>query len=184
MYVETFHWGLALGALLLTGAAIWLAFRVRRRLGRRSRVRRAARALRAERLAAGVLEACGYEVIGRQVRQSWGLCADDEDVKFTLIADYLVERRGQRWVAEVKTGDRALDLRYGPTRRQLLEYREAFAVDGVLLVDAERQTVRSVRFRHRPKRWATAAIQFGAGLLVGLVLGGVLALLRDGHGAP
>ena len=73
--------------------------------------------------------------------------------------------------SEVKTGERALDLRHGPTRRQLLEYRQAFAVDGVLLVDAEGRSVRSVRFPRggelsRPSRLAP----FGIGLLSGVAL--------------
>ena len=77
------------------------------------------------------------------------MLAEAHEVEFTLIADYLVERDGRRWVAEVKTGERALDLRHGPTRRQMLEYRHAFDVDGVLLVDAEGQQITRVRFRER-----------------------------------
>jgi hypothetical protein len=158
--------------LVLAGAA--LALWLRRWVGRRSRRQRIARAQRAERNAAGLLEARGFAVLGRQVRQSWSLVADTDEVEFTLVADYLVERGGRRWVAEVKTGDRALDLRHGPTRRQLLEYRQAFAVDGVLLVDAEGQSVRHVHFRGsaaassaRPR-----AVAFGVGVISGLSLAG------------
>jgi hypothetical protein len=165
------HW--LLGALGVAAASVWVAFRAQRWLGRRSLQRRAARAQRAERRAAGLLEARGYEVLGRQVRKTWSLSADGEEVPFTLIADYLVQGRGRRWVAEVKTGERALDLRHGPTRRQLLEYREAFDVEGVLLVDAEGQTVRSVHF-HKPARGGgvSGLAWFGAGLVVGLALFG------------
>jgi hypothetical protein len=182
--------GASLRALLLVvlllasvGLTLWLSSWH----DRRSRCRRVARAQRAERDAAGLLEAHGFAVLGRQVRQSWSLVADADEVEFTLIADYLVERRGRRWVAEVKTGERALDLRHAPTRRQLLEYRQAFAVDGVLLVDAEGQSLRSVHFRdaggalragaRSPGRMAA----FGVGLISGLSLAGYW-FFTHGHG--
>ncbi len=162
-----------LGALVVAAVSVWLTLRVRRWAARRALQRRAARAQRAERRAAGLLEARGYEVLGRQVRRTWTLSADGEEVPFTLIADYLVQGGGRRWVAEVKTGERALDLRHGPTRRQLLEYREAFDVAGVLLVDAEGQTLRSIHFRG-PARGGRLRnfFWFGAGLALGVLLFG------------
>ena len=167
---------LALAALALVGG-IWLALAVRHRLDGLSRELRVARALRAEREAALLLETNGYVLRGRQVRRTWSVLAEAHEVEFTLIADYLVERNGQRWVAEVKTGERSLDLRHGPTRRQMLEYRQAFDVDGVLLVDAEGQQITRVRFRERPtlaprpRLWV-----FCAGVAAGVWLGGYLAI--------
>jgi hypothetical protein len=165
---------LLFGLLVLASIAVTLG--LRRWADRRSRRRRVARAQRAERDAAGLLEARGFEVLGRQVRQSWSLMADAEEVQFTLVADYVVERQGRRWVAEVKTGERALDLRHGPTRRQLLEYRQAFAVEGVLLVDAEGRSLRSIHFRDahgaREGRGGQRLVAFGVGLLSGLTLAG------------
>ena len=61
-------------------------------------------------------------------------------------ADYLVELRGELLVAEVKTGEEAPQLSSAATRRQLLEYRVAFAVDGVLLVCPERGAIHRVDF--------------------------------------
>jgi hypothetical protein len=163
---------LGLSALALS---VWACLWLRAAFERRSRRRRAVRAQRAERDAAGLLEAHGFLVLGRQVRQRWALSVDGRELPFTLVADYLVEREGQRWVAEVKTGERCLDLRHGPTRRQLLEYREAFAADGVLLVDAEGRTLRSVRFRgpsegRGRRRFALALVTFSIGLALGLTL--------------
>ena len=150
----------------------WLALAVRRSLAGLSRRRRSARAQRAERDAAQLLEASGFHVLGRQQRQRWALEVDGRAVEFTLIADYLVERAGRRWVAEVKTGERALDLRHGPTRRQLLEYQQAFAVDGVLLVDAEGGSLSSVSFiEPRGAPGASRLWIFAAGLISGLALG-------------
>jgi hypothetical protein len=174
-------------ALALVVASVWLAARLRRWWGRRIRVRRAARAHAAERDALGLLDESGFRVIGRQVRQSWGVVADGDTVRFTLIADYLVERDGQRWVAEVKTGERALDLRHGPTRRQLLEYREAFGAHGVLLVDAEGRRLRDVRFFGGGKvgpdgTRGRLAIGLAAGIGIGIGIGVGLALWIAGPG--
>ncbi len=84
-----------------------------------------------------MLERAGYRVLERQTRGSWTVYADGEPVEVGLRADLLVARGGRRYVAEVKTGKLAPRLDHAATRRQLLEYRMVFGVDGVLLVDAE-----------------------------------------------
>ncbi|MDP9001298.1 MAG: hypothetical protein M3O46_14445 [Myxococcota bacterium] len=99
------------------------------------------RAREGERAACGLLERAGYEVVGRQVPGSWTLRADGTPVTFGLRADYLVACNGRRYIAEVKTGRMAPRLSHGATRRQLLEYRAAFDVHGVILVDADAETV-------------------------------------------
>ena len=66
--------------------------------------------------------------------------------KVELRADLLVERDGMRFIAEVKTGERAPDPSFPPTRRQLLEYRLAFDPYGVLLVDVEAGEIFEVDF--------------------------------------
>lgn len=166
--------GYVVAVVLLVVATAWLTVRFIRLRDRQARVRRAARAARAERAARGVLEHAGFRVRGEQVRKSWALSADGERVRFELVADYVVERDGRAWVAEVKTGERALDLRFGPTRRQLLEYREAFGVEGVLLVDAEANSLREIHF-HAPERVSSrsAAILW---FLAGAGVAGVVAI--------
>jgi hypothetical protein len=185
-WLRSFGRGGGLGvALVLLALGAWLALALRRGLEGRSRRRRSLRAQRAERDAAALLEASGFAVLGRQQRQRWALEVDGRSLEFTLIADYLVERGGRRWVAEVKTGERALDLRHGPTRRQLLEYQQAFGVAGVLLVDAEGQSVQRVSFveprlvgEGAPR--ASRLVVFAAGLLSGLALGLWLWAFRPG----
>ena len=108
--------------------------------------RRGARAVRGERDAERLLERLGYEVVDRQVCIEWAIACDGEDHLVELRADLLVERDGQRYVAEVKTGLMAPLLTNPATRRQLLEYCVAYQVDSVLLVDVEMQRVREVSF--------------------------------------
>jgi hypothetical protein len=96
---------------------------------------------------------------------------DGAIVPVDLRADYVVEHGGRRYVAEVKSGVFAPRLETAATRRQLLEYRIAFAVDGVLLVDAEEGRVRRVEFplplrAPRGGRLAWLLVGVAAGVLV------------------
>lgn len=113
---------------------------------RRELRRRRERGMAGEARAEALLRALGYSVVGRQVAARYGLDVDGDLVAVDLRADYLVERDGRRYVAEVKTGRLAPRLDTPATRRQLLEYRVAFDVRGVLLVDADTGAVRAVTF--------------------------------------
>jgi hypothetical protein len=116
--------------------------RARRRRIAQAREHGALGEVRAEAL----LRRLGFRILGRQVAGGYGLGVDGERVAVDLRADYVVGARGRRFVAEVKTGVFAPRLETATTRRQLLEYRVAFDVDGVLLVDADAERVRVVEF--------------------------------------
>jgi hypothetical protein len=114
---------------------------------------------------------------------------DGEPHVVELRADYLVERRGARYVAEVKTGEAAVLIGNSATRRQLLEYQLAFDVDGVLLVCPELGTIHHVEFAaltvRLPARWGLGL----AALLVGAAIGWSGAAAFNGasavrHGGP
>ena len=120
--------------------------------GHRRAVSRAARAGAGEVAAEELLESRGYTLIDRQVRCLWWIEVDGEEEEVELRADLLVERDGERFVAEVKTGTRAPDPTYPPTRRQLLEYTLAFAPYGVLLVDVEEGEILTVDFPRAQER--------------------------------
>ena len=134
--------------VVLLLAVLWLWFQIRRVAGRghRRAVARAARAGAGESRAEEVLEAEGFTVIERQVRCLWWIEVDGEEEEVELRADLLVERDGERFIVEVKTGSNAPDPTFPPTRRQLLEYRLAFDPHRVLLVDAETEEIMEVSF--------------------------------------
>jgi hypothetical protein len=141
---------------------------------REAMLARRLRAADGEESAFGLLERAGYLVLGRQVAGSWTVRADGEPLTFGLRADYLVQRAGRRYVAEVKTGRLAPRLSHGPTRRQLLEYSSAFDVHGVILVDADAETLTHVEVERgaRPRGAVAivAVLCFAAGLGVGAAL--------------
>lgn len=134
--------GLFVAAWLFSLAVKGIAARLR--LARhRARQRRA---IRGEQDAERLLERRGFTVLETQVAGSWTVWLDDQPVEIELQADVLVERDGEVFVAEVKTGQKAPSIRTARTRRQLLEYHHAFDVDGVVLVDMEAGTVSRVSF--------------------------------------
>lgn len=128
-------------ALVQTARLWWRAAAVRWRLAEQS-----ARATAGEARAEKLLVKAGYRIEARQATQRWSVHVDGAPHEVTLRADFVVTRRGRRYVAEVKTGEEAPDVAAPSTRRQLLEYRCAFAVDGILLVDAETGRVHAVDF--------------------------------------
>jgi hypothetical protein len=154
----------ALVALVQSLRIVWRTYAARRRLAL-ARERGALGELRAESL----LRRAGFAILGRQVPSRYGLAVDGEQLPVDVRADYVVSAGGRRYVAEVKTGMFAPRLETATTRRQLLEYRVAFEVDGVLLVDADAGTVKRVEFPlpsapRPPSRilWLVAGIAFGA----------------------
>lgn len=125
---------------------------LRAALGRARLRRRFERAAAGEREAAALLEADGFTLEGAQVVGGYTLHVDGAPVSVEVRADYVVRRGAERYVAEVKTGAVATKITTPATRRQLLEYRHAFEVDGVLLVDAEARRIHHVTLpeRRRP----------------------------------
>lgn len=136
---------LILGLFLLLGlqsARLWWArsaagFRVgrHRRLGEAGE-KRARELLRRE----------GYRLCSEQQGGSYRLLVDGAETPIYLRSDYLVERKGRRFVAEVKSGVESVKVTSRATRRQLLEYLLAFDVDGVLLVDMHACRIREISF--------------------------------------
>ncbi len=137
---------LALGALLLSFVLLlaWRALEARWQRWRRRRTAR--RAQRGEQRAVNMLRDLGFVIEEAQPLALWPVFVGERCCEVSLRADYLVRRGSERFVAEVKTGGLVASVSHGPTRRQLLEYRCAYSVDGVVLVDVLAGAVLSVRF--------------------------------------
>ena len=132
-------------AILLAATVVLIA--LGRGWLRRARIRaRSRRAVRGEREAARILRARGYAIVDAQASAVLPVEVDGETFLAGLRADYIVSKGGARFVAEVKTGELAPSIATAATRRQLLEYEIAFAVDGVLLVDADAERVHTIVF--------------------------------------
>ncbi len=126
---------------------LYICWRIVRAWWRSWRMRRRNRVAIAGESAAGkLLERHGYTLIGAQVRHVYTLRIDGAEREIELRADYLVEKSGRSYVAEVKTGAVATKIETAATRRQVLEYAVAFGTDGVLLVDMQAREIREVVF--------------------------------------
>jgi hypothetical protein len=164
--------------VVLAAALLAIAFAIvmagRRWYQRWIRRRQWSRAQGAESEAPRLLERLGYDVLGAQVEGSYSMVVDGEPMNVPLRADYMVTRRGRRYIAEVKSGKSAPRLSTAATRRQLLEYLVAFDVDGVLLVDGEERQVHEVVFpvstRDNSESWAGKQMGWmAAGLLTAAI---------------
>jgi hypothetical protein len=130
--------GLAIGA--------WLAVVFRRA---RETIRARAhnkRGKRAEQAAGRLLEDRGYRLVARQSRKTYLVRQGETDQPVELIIDYVVEKDGERFAAEVKTGGATAGIERADTRRQLLEYQLALGCRRVLLVDPERSQISVLAF--------------------------------------
>ncbi len=174
--------------LLIAALAAVVAIVAVRALAARGRSRRARRVGRVaadgELAGAALLAAAGFTIVDRQARHVLPVEVDGERYDAGLRCDYLAERAGERWVAEVKTGRDAPSLANPATRRQLLEYQVAYGAVGVALVDATAGTVHEVRFdltAAAPSGAALAAAPrwplFALGVAVGLGAAAAVALV-------
>ncbi len=120
------------------------------------------------------MESAGYAVVGAQVSSDHEVIVDGASVRATIRADFLLERDGRRFVAEVKTGAQAPRITTIATRRQLLEYLVAFEVDGVLLVDAESERVHAISFPRLLSNQPEASRPTWAALVVAVVITALL----------
>lgn len=106
------------------------------------------------------LRAEGYRILAKHPRGRWTVWVDGRPVEVELCPDFHVEKGGRRYVADAKTGKSAT-IEHAGTRRQLLEYREAFDVDGVLLVGPKgvQRIELGKRDPHRQRRsWGVVAL--------------------------
>lgn len=131
-------------ALVLV-ALVALGFRLSRWWRARLLGGRRRRGSRAEGRAFALLERHGYRIVGAQETAVGFVIIDGDEQTFDLRADAIVEKDGERLVAEVKSGAAAA-VTTRATRRQLLEYAYTYGLDGVLLVDMEAERIVRVEF--------------------------------------
>lgn len=168
-------------SILLVIVALVALGQLRRWSKNRGLRRRWSVARAAELEAPALLLEQGYRVLDSQVAGSYSLVVDGKPHLVSLRADYLVTRDGLTYVAEVKSGRKAPRFDTAATRRQLLEYSIAYAVDGVLLVDGLAHRVERVEFPQRLRQLRTDGLAFVAVAAVLLVVAIALGLYLFGQ---
>ena len=158
---------IALVLLLVAQNAWQWSRRVRRRWIAR---RRSRRAVRGEIEAESLVEKHGFEIVDSQANTTWTIHVDGEPVEMNLRADLILSRDGKSFVADVKTGKTAPRITTASTRRQLLEYLYAYAVDGVLLVDMASKEIKEVEFGPVERKVSRPVGQLVAAFAMGVVV--------------
>jgi len=97
--------------------------------------------------AENLLKKKGFKVIGKQKRADVITFVDGRPNLGYVQADFLVEKNGKKYVAEVKAGEMVSDPTEPSTRRQLLEYKFAYKSYGLLLVDMIDRSIHTVDFK-------------------------------------
>ena len=132
--------------LLFSVLYLWFSLRRSQKKAGRSAQRRSKRAVKGERAAEAILSQYGYHIVAQQHRARSQFYVDRKPVEIEVRLDFVVEKKGQRYIAEVKTGKNAPNPSWPATRRQLLEYSLIFPDWPILLVDVPAGEVHLIEF--------------------------------------
>ncbi|MBN1578000.1 MAG: hypothetical protein JW913_15680 [Chitinispirillaceae bacterium] len=155
-----------------------LLYRFFSRMFRRMTIkRRFSRAAEGEADAEAFLRKHGYRIIEQQAQRRMRMLVDGETREYDIRADFIAEKRGRKYVVEVKTGEKAIDPASIDTRRQLLEYAVSYAVDAVYLFNAGGRVLHEISLPAPGRKRGVGVALFTAGAVAGatvvlLFLGG------------
>ena len=104
------------------------------------------RGQKGEKAAIRLLKRNGYKILQEQIRVDGHIFIDDALAKFELRPDFLIEKDGVEYIAEIKTGESAKPSNRN-TRRQLHEYSYYSGYDIILLVDPIKNSIKKISFK-------------------------------------
>jgi len=100
---------------------------------------------RGELKAQKLLKRHGYKIVDSQLTLPGRIYVDNEPLDFHIRPDYLIEKNGIKYLAEIKTGEAASPINR-ITRRQLIEYASLTDADTIILVDATKGRIMKINF--------------------------------------
>lgn len=99
---------------------------------------------------------------------------------FPVRADFLVEKRGKRYLVKHRKGSLSTRLTSVAARRYMLELIYTYSVKGLIVLDCSKQRHHEVSFdRIAGNHWERAVV-----FLLGFIVGGILSYLRWQGAAP
>ena len=104
------------------------------------------RGQKGEKVSIKLLEQNGYKILDEQIKLNGYFFIDEDFKQFELRPDFLVEKDGVQYIAEIKTGEVANPTNRN-TRRQLHEYSYYSGHDVVLLVDPIKNSIKRLSFK-------------------------------------
>jgi hypothetical protein len=146
----------------------WQGWRLRRRLDH---------GIKMEAKGEKILRQAGYHLSGIQQDMVATLYVNGEPHSYKIRPDALAQKNGTSYAVEIKSGSTAPNPLFKETRRQMLEYYFYFPVDGVLLVDADQETITLVEFEK--SGIVSSGITLSKLIFLLILLGTILFLLRN-----
>ncbi|OGB89849.1 hypothetical protein A2625_05305 [candidate division WOR-1 bacterium RIFCSPHIGHO2_01_FULL_53_15] len=119
----------------------------------------------------------GYQILGKNQKESILVNVDGQDHLSSLEAEYTVERSGKKFVVVVKRGEGSFDPTEPGFRRKLIEYARAFGLNGILLVDPEAEEIHTVSFKFPRERGLDFYFQFFSALFIIAIVVGIIYLM-------
>lgn len=124
-----------------------------------------------------LLRKAGYQILGKNQKESVLVRVDGKDHLGSLEAEYTVRKGGKSYVVVVKRGEGVFDPTEPIFRRKLIEYDRAFGLKGILLVDPEEGEIHEVSFKFPRERGIDFYFQFFIALFIIFVLIGIIWLM-------
>lgn len=125
--------------------------------------------------AAELLREEGYRVLARAAVKFIDFDIEGKVHRQKVKADLVVRRGIKKYVVEVNAKDSG-SVRNADIRRRILEYKIAFAPQGIITVDMDRERMRIIKINSR--RWLNTVLALGAAAALGAVIYLLVRYLR------
>ncbi len=132
--------------ILVISVSLWLGWRSNHVWKEFQLWRNIRRGKLGETKAKKILQLHGFKVVDQQLTIEGHFFVDEVPVDFLFRPDFLVERDGIQYLAEVKMGKVASENDRN-TRRQLLEYAYFTKSSAILLIDSSKEKIKIVHFQ-------------------------------------
>ena len=89
----------------------------------------------------------GFKILTHNKSYNYSCFENKNEITIKITLDYEVEKNGNKYIVEVKTGKSATTIKNAATRRQILEYATIVPNDGIYLLDMETREMKLIQFR-------------------------------------
>ncbi|WP_075590536.1 hypothetical protein [Labilibacter marinus] len=113
------------------------------------------------------LKSKGYSIVDYQSTYEHKYMVDGTPEYAEIQPDYIVKKKGKKYIVEVKSGTSAISARNRNTRRQLLEYDYVVENDGVFLLNMENRDLKLIQFKSKAEKRSRKLIK--AVIIIGIV---------------
>lgn len=124
--------------------------------------------------AESLLRKAGFKILGKRLREIVITNVDGKDHFGYVEADYTVTKDRKKYAVMVQSGEDISDPADPLLRPKLLELNRAFLLDGVLLVNPEKEKIHAICFRFPHERNIDFFFQFLIGLFIVFMVIGII----------